>query len=245
MRTLGTAHIRPIAALTAALVVAGCSSANISSLNVFDFGGGKPERIIVGAIVVPPGSVQLDASVAAQLRRRARREDNELARQRLISEVSAIITETVVAKLTGAGLAAGGGISTIEKADERTLLVDGTVTTINEGNRVQRNIIGFGAGRSHVSANVTVAMADSAGRKQLLSFRADADSGRRPGAVATAPVAGATAGAAAAAGSAAASGAAGQILRADVEVLARNLGNAIADKVIEYAIAQGWVPKPA
>ena len=50
--------------------------------------------------------------------------------------------------------------------------------------------------------------------------------------------------AAVAAGSAA-GGAISEKLRGDVEALARNLGDAIADKVIEYAITQGWVQKPA
>jgi hypothetical protein len=34
-------------------------------------------------------------------------------------------------------------------------------------------------------------------------------------------------------------------LRADVEALAKNLGDAIADKVIDYAVSQGWIAKAA
>jgi hypothetical protein len=119
------------------------------------------------------------------------------------------------------------------------------VTEINEGNRMRRNVIGFGAGKSQVSADVTVSMADTSGRKQLMMFRAEADSGRRPGAVATAPVSAARGAAAVGAAAGAASSVVSEKLRADVEALAKNLGDAIADKVIDYAVSQGWIAKAA
>jgi hypothetical protein len=199
--------------------------------------------VVVGAIVVPPGSVSLDASVAAKLRRRVNSEDAAMARQRLTSEVSSVLTQRVVERLTRAGLPATSGLSTMERADNRVLLIDGSVTEINEGNRMRRNVIGFGAGKSQVSADVTVSMADGSGRKQLMTFRAEADSGRRPGAVATAPVSAARGAAAVGAAAGAASSVVSEKLRADVEALAKNLGDAIADKVIDYAVSQGWIAK--
>lgn len=244
MRISRKACFRLAVITVAALAVAACGSANISSMTVFGSGGGAPERVVVGAIVVPPGSVSLDAGVAARLRERVRGESPQAARSRLTAEVSSVLITTVVDRLTKAGLPATAGISSMQTATERTLLIDGTVTQIDEGNRTRRNVIGFGAGKSQVSADMVVSMADSSGRKQLLTFRAEADSGRRPGAIATAPVSAAQSGVAVAAGGAAASGVVSQKLRGDVEALARNLGDAIADRVIEYARAQGWLKQP-
>lgn len=243
MGNIAITQFRLTVAVLATLALAACSSAKVSSMNVFDSGGGKPDSVVVGAIVVPPGAVSLDASVAAKLRRRMKDEDAAMARQRLTSEVSAVLTQRVVERLMKVGLPATSGISTMQRADSRILLIDGTVAEINEGNRMKRKVIGFGAGRSEVSADVMVSMADSAGRHKLLTFRAEADSGRRPGAVATAPLT-AGRGAAVAVGSAA-GGAVSEKLRADVEALAKNLGDAIADKVIDYAVQQGWIAKPA
>jgi hypothetical protein len=233
-------QFRLTVAVCATLALAACSSAKVSSMNVFGTGDGKPDSVVVGAIVVPAGVVSMDASVAAKLRRRVNNEDAATARQRLTSEVSAVLTQRVVERLTRAGLPATSGISTMQRADSRTLLIDGTVAEINEGNRMKRNVIGFGAGKSEVSADIMVSMADSAGRHKLLTFRAEADSGRKPGAVATAPVSAARGVAVAGA----AVGVASEKLRADVEALARNLGDAIADKVVEYAVTQGWIQKP-
>jgi hypothetical protein len=245
MRNIAITQFRLTVAALATLALAACSSAQVSSINVFDSGGGKPDRVVVGAIVVPPGSVSLDASIAAKLRRRANSEDAAMARQRLTSEVSSVLTQRVVERLTRAGLPATSGLSTMERADSRVLLIDGSVTEINEGNRMRRNVIGFGAGKSQVSADVTVSMADTSGRKQLMTFRAEADSGRRPGAVATAPVSAARGAAAVGAAAGAASSVVSEKLRADVEALAKNLGDAIADKVIDYAVSQGWIAKAA
>jgi hypothetical protein len=64
-------------------------------------------------------------------------------------------------------------------------LVRGVFTSVQEGNRLHRSVIGFGAG--HTDIQVVVAIDDLAGGtpKPLYSVETRADSGKVPGAVIT------------------------------------------------------------
>ena len=100
--------------------------------------------------------------------------------------------------------------------------------------------IGFGAGHGGVVADMTVSYVSGGGKKQLLTFSADAkDAGKLP--------AGKQAAAfnAAIAAALAAEKAAPERLSPDVEAQARRLGRAAGEKVVAYAKEQGWLEKPA
>jgi hypothetical protein len=63
--------------------------------------------------------------------------------------------------------------------------VAGLFLNVDEGNRLQRTAIGFGAGQSKVDTQVEVYAPSANGLTKLLAFTAHADSGSTPGALVT------------------------------------------------------------
>jgi hypothetical protein len=180
----------------------------------------------------------------AKLKRRVTRANTEQTKAEVAQAVGAVVQDTIVARLAAAGLKASAGNADIAAASAPVLAIGGTIRTVDQGNRTRRNLIGFGAGRSEVSADIQLTEVTAGGRRPLLSFVAQAQSGRRPGAAVTGPVGAARAGVAITAATGVAGSVLSQKLSANVEALARNLGDAVADRVIALATEHGWLSRP-
>jgi hypothetical protein len=235
--------LRIMGILAIASVLAACGQTSIlTSSSLVTPSATRPQAIVVSDFEFTQDVVLLDRGFAAQLQRKMGNVSQPQLREQLAARVSQEIVRSMVAALNEAALPAREGGEETVVLSESTLLVTGTVRSIDQGNRTRRNVIGFGAGKSEVAADVVVAHLSASGKKEVLTFAAQADSGRRPGAVATAPVSAAR-GAAVAAASAA-GGVASEKLSADVEAGARRLGQAAAHRIIVYAQEQGWILKP-
>lgn len=120
--------------------------------------------------------------------------------------------------------------------------VTGLFLKIDEGDRLQRTVLGFGAGQSMVDAKVTVFAPSSLGSTKLLEFTTHADSGAAPGALATGGV-GAAASGGMTVGIAAANMGVGVAkgYRSQVEQMtARSADQAVA-YLSQYFARQGWI----
>jgi hypothetical protein len=104
-----------------------------------------------------------------------------------------------------------------------------------------KNSFGLGAGRGHVVAAVSASLFSSGSRRQVLTFDIEPMAARREPAV---PPKVAAARNAEIAGVVASTGSPNERLSPDVEVPARRLGRAIADRVLVYAKEQGWLAPP-
>lgn len=226
-----------------ALALAGCANTSISGLSSSASGGTAPKTVLVGDFVFSSDVVALDRGFTARLSRKLGDIPAHERKQKTAERVNDEIVATIVATLREAGLNARIGTEESLSLSDEAVLVSGRLRGIDEGNRTQRNLIGFGEGRSNVVADMQLTKFSSGGKRDLLSFTAEAQSRRRPGAVVTAPIGAATSAAIAAA--AAAGGIASEKLSADVEAQARSLGRAAAEKIIAYAKEQGWLNKPA
>jgi hypothetical protein len=98
--------------------------------------------------------------------------------------------------------------------------------------------LGTGGG---VAADITVSQVSEGTKRELRIFTTQAQSGRQSGAAITGPAA--TARNAAITAALAAKNAPAVSLSPNVEAQARGLGRAVADKIVTYAIEQGWVNK--
>lgn len=223
----------------AAAFLAGCSTANTGNFSVFGGSLSKPQVILVGDFEIPPNAVALDGGMAARLKRSMKGASQDAMRAEIGRRVSGVIAETVVANLRAAGIEALPGSRQLAIEGQTTLVVGGRVRAIDEGNRMRRSVIGFGAGKSKVIADVQVTHLSPGESKDVLSFTAEAESASKPGAVARAPIGGAVAVAGAVTGLAA------ERLSADVEAQARRIGDAVSQRLIGFATEQGWVSKPA
>jgi hypothetical protein len=122
------------------------------------------------------------------------------------------------------------------------LIIDGAFTDINEGNRLQRMVIGLGFGASVVDTQVGLYQYSNGSSTQLITFSTHADSGRMPGAGITGP-AGAAAGASTAA-TVGANVAAGGIktVTSSTGYLTQQSAEQIVDRSNNYFVQQGWNP---
>jgi hypothetical protein len=68
---------------------------------------------------------------------------------------------------------------------EHALIVTSQLVDVEEGSRVERVVVGFGAGASHIDARVQVYYSHHGSRTKLLEFETHSDSGSMPGAAAT------------------------------------------------------------
>lgn len=224
----------------AALALAGCTNTSITGTST-TFGGSepKPKAVVVTDLAFSPDVVALDRGFTARLTRKLGNLTPDERKLRTAKRVDAEIVATIVATLREAGLEARPGNEETLTLNDDVVVVGGRLRAIDEGNVTRRRLIGFGAGHSGVVADVTVTHFSGAGKKQLLSFTAESQSGKRPGAVVTAPISAASS--AAITAITVAGGVASEKLSADVQAQARSLGRAAADKILAYARTQGWI----
>lgn len=156
-------------------------------------------------------------------------------RQRTTERVNDEIVATIVASLREAGLEAQPGAEDAVTLDQSALVVSGGLRPGEPVTAKNKNSFGFGAGRGHVVAAVSATLFSSGSRRQVLTFDVEPTAARREPAV---PPKVAAARNAEIAGVVASTGSPNERLSPDVEVPARRLGHAIADRVLVYV--NGW-----
>lgn len=114
-----------------------------------------------------------------------------------------------------------------------SLIVRGNFTTIKQGNKTARMMVGLGRGASDVQAHVMISLLTESGPILLSEFKVDAASGKKPGAVETMGV-----------GSVATSAAAGAATdgKSSVEGDTARIANAVAKEMNTIMTTQGWIP---
>jgi hypothetical protein len=235
--------MRLIATCLAVLALAGCAQTSLTGLTIGYSGAvPRPKAIVVSDFVFSSDVVALDRGFTARLSRKLGELPPDQRKQRTAERVNDEIVATIVATLREAGLEAQTGSEEGLSLSDDAVIVTGRLRAIDEGNSTQRRLIGFGAGRSGVVADMALTHVANGAKKELLSFTAEADSRRRPGAIVAAPIGAATSVAVSAA--AAAGGVAAEKLSADVQAQARSLGRAAGERIVAYAREKGWLAKP-
>lgn len=96
------------------------------------------------------------------------------------NKASLILANALVKKLQGYGLSAEIAYGSLSTQDN-VIIVTGKVMDINEGDRWQRMLIGFGAGASHMMVEVKVYKNDNGHRYLIAAFKVRAKGSYRPG----------------------------------------------------------------
>jgi hypothetical protein len=202
-----------------------------------------PERIFVVDLGVLPQDVRLDEGVRERLIRTVQSESPDAARLAAGRQAAGAVAEETAARLRTFGLPAERATGLPAPLRGPSVIVEGHVLAIDQGNSTQRTIIGFGRGQSSVLVEIDVWYRDGAAApRRIDSFEARAASPLAPGAVGTVGVG-------AIVGRAAASAAAAGILHgvtearsADTGSEGRRIGDALALRLGRFFAELGWVP---
>jgi hypothetical protein len=133
----------------------------------------KPDKILICDFTVSPDVVTVDQSAAARLQRRRlqRREpDADSSPEALAGQVQNAFAKALVSELQKTAVPAETAPADNAAIPAHTLIVHGEFTTINQGNKTKRMMIGFGRGASDVQAHVTVSLTTDAQPVVLSEF---------------------------------------------------------------------------
>ena len=192
----------------------------------------KPAGIFVYDFAVTPEDVELNRSILNRIRIQATAIPPADERTRVSRNVAAAFSSVLMECLEKTGLPVSHGIIG-QPPPDNTLAVQGDFEHIDEGDRLVRVGIGFGAGASSVKAHVELYLGQRPHNVIILELETKAMSSKKPGAVlsmgvgAAAEVAGAVAGA----------GDQKQTVEGDARRLANELGKHLAGTLK----SQGWV----
>ena len=192
----------------------------------------RPTRILLYDFAVN----EVDVSEYQGIMRQQPANPNAAERQRDLGKFAA---NTLAVELAQALRRLGFTVDRVTRAtpvENHDLLIDGQFENVDEGSPLRRLLIGFGSGAAKMETRARVYQ--GASRRKLLEFITTSDSGKFPGAVATAP-----AGIAAplAVGVGTAGGRAITSGPADVAAMSAANADQVARYLSEFFAQQGWV----
>jgi Domain of unknown function (DUF4410) len=201
----------------------------------------KPTQTLVYDFSVPPDAVTIDDSAAGRLSDRG-----PLHRMRgdagqnsdptaVAARVQSTFSQQLVKALQKTAIPTTAATTATPDAQPQTLVVRGEFTSVDEGNKTKRIMIGFGRGASDVKAHTTVTLMTATGPVVLGEFNLNSASGKKPGAAAT--MGASSAGEATAAGDA-------TDRKATVEGDAARMAKAVAKEIQNLMAGQQWIPAP-
>ncbi len=204
----------------------------------------RPSQVFVYDFAITAAEVSENQGLFTRIYNNALSDTTENEREMAIAqEVQNRMSENLVAGIRDLGLPAQRAArgSTLPSG---AIAVTGFFLNVNEGNRLRRTVLGFGAGQSTVDTKVEIYAPSSSGPSKLLEFTTHADSGSAPGALVTGG-AGAAASGGVTAGMAAAnigvSSAKGY--RSQVEQMTGRSADQAVAYMSQYFADQGWIPQ--
>ena len=226
-------------------MLAACSHANVQTTESY-LGPpvARPDRILVARFALSPDQVSLDQGIGPRIMRAAGNQPAGTQELQAIQDTQDALAERLVERLNKYGLHAEP--ATTETGDQHGLLLQGQITSINQGNRTRRVLIGLGAGKSSIGADAQLyALSANAPPRFMTAFQGKADSGNAPGAAETM-------GAGAVGQRMATSTALTGVTHASAEkrrttdtAEATALADKIAFRIGQFGVAQGWIPPTA
>jgi hypothetical protein len=204
----------------------------------------RPDRILVGYFAISPEQVRLDQGIGARVVRIAGDRPLSALEMQAARATQMALADRLIDDLRKYGLMAEHAESTAVPGT--SLLVTGQIVAIDQGNRTRRILIGLGAGKSSVSADMQLYY-QSPGQAPtfMTAYQAQADSGRMPGAAETMGVGAAAGTLATATAVSGAAHATAESRRAPDTREASRLADGLARQIGEFAVSMGWIPPAA
>lgn len=203
----------------------------------------RPENILVADFAVTPQQVKLDSGLRARLMGMVSGTPQDVQATEDGRAVADAIANTLVQDLRKLGLPAVRADASAPAIGGNTLIIDGQMLSVDEGNRTRRNLIGLGAGQSTVEADLQLYYQSAGAQPRLIErFDAVAQSSRKPGAAETMGVGAAT-------GRIAESAAVGTgsslLMSGDAASDGEHMAKQVVEKLKPFFTQQGWLTRPA
>ena len=223
------------------LVLAGCAKTNVQdTYELANAGMSTPNPVLIYNFAVSPDDVQQNSSIFAKIERNIQNNSQTAEEIQLGRQVSDALATELFQKISNMGLYPVRADPSLQPMPG-SILITGYFVDIDEGNRLQRNVIGLGMGKSYLDSKIRVLAPTASGYEELIAFEAHADSGDMPGAAVMGP-AGAAAGAGAAAVIATNAVAGGvKSYRSASTQEAKRMADKIAAQLAQYFAQQGWI----
>ena len=232
---------KPLAVLALALLAVGCAKTNVRTTDEVAYTGlPRPDRVLIYNFAVSPQDVQENSSLFAKVGRQLEDSNQTAEAIQAGREVADALATELTTKIAAMGLNPLRADRNMP-INKGSILITGRFVNIDEGNRLRRNLIGFGAGQSSIDSTVSVLAPGRSGLEEIIAFDAHADSGKMPGAAVTGGV-GAAAGAGTAAvlaTNAAVSGV--KSYKSAAATQAKDMAKKIAEELAKYFAQQGWI----
>jgi hypothetical protein len=231
--------------LMAAVAIVGCAGASVNpGVNSQPVSSGRPSTIYVYPLAVSAQDVTLNQGFFQKTYRNWSDSNQDQSQLDLGEQTATAMADEMVQRLQALGFVASRVARGTQVSGQNVLIVDGSFTGINQGNRLRRMVIGLGSGQSTIDAQVQVYQMANGNSQQIMDFATHADSGKMPGAALTAP-AGAAAGGAAAAASLGANLAAGagKTYTSATSVMAQRSAKQAVAHMSQYFATQEWIPQ--
>jgi hypothetical protein len=213
----------------------GCASARVKPENKAPMDVQKPDFLIIERFAVSQADVKLDRGVSAKMARGLVRSPS-LEERHVGAAVAAVLEEELVRQLRQAGISAYVD-SYAPTATDSTAVVAGHFVTVDEGDRTQRVLIGFGLGGSKLRMRYEIIQGESVAANGEVSTSSSLKPGILP-AVGVGAAAGTVVVSAAISGTAAV---ASEALLQSVEADAKRAAKAAADSIIQGYKKRGWL----
>jgi hypothetical protein len=178
-----------------AIALSGCAKATSHDIQQYD---GKerfawPDRILVYDFAISPHDVSVNSAVGARIANLVTHTSMSEEQVKAGKAIAFVLAEEIVNELRRLQLSAERA-STVTPPPDKILAIEGQFVSIDEGNRLQRMVIGFGVGGTEVRTQVQVVLGTPKGPLLLEEFVTDAESSKKPGMGPMAGVGGAVAG---------------------------------------------------
>ena len=219
--------------------LAACARTSVENVSSRAIGLPRPQLIVVHDFGVSAGDVALDSGVGARLKLMMRETPAAEEELKIGREVARIVTENLVKEISKLGLPAVPA-ATAGPVSGPTLSIEGHFVSVDEGNRLRRMVVGFGAGASEVRTLVQVYETTNEGRRLVEDFYTTVKSSLKPG---MGPMAGVGAAAGRAASSAVLSGGIGIATERSqgVDGDAKHTAEQITQTLKKFFVEQGWI----
>jgi hypothetical protein len=195
----------------------------------------KPARVLVYDFTVAPESVTTDPRPGVRQRLHSSGSPDDAATQagkQVQEQISSDLIAGLQKQLTASGIVVEKATPEME-VPANALAVRGTISKIDEGQHIKREMVGFGRGASDVQTDCQISLRTGTDTVLVSELTTDAQSGKKPGAAVTMGAGAAPDVAAAATGATA--------HKSTAQGDSSRTGSALAKRVAEIMKVQGWL----